>query len=478
MRRKFISLGLLFLGALVMDRLSARADLVDETIAVQMRRRHIPGLSLAIIQDGAIVKAQGYGCTDQKGSRPVTADTLFQAGSVSKPIAALGALHLVEVGKLSLDADVNDVLRTWHVPENDFTKKNKVTLRRLLSHSAGMTVSGFPGYAVGATMPTLVQVLDGVKPANTPAIRVDLLPGSKQRYSGGGYTIVQQLIIDATSQPFPQYMRENILQPLEMHASTYEQPLPADLAPMAATGHLSNRKAVSGRWRIYPEMAAAGLWTTPSDLARFAIALQQSMTGRNNPVISTTMTREMLTPQIEDAGLGVFFEGTGPTQRFGHDGRDEGFDTMLTAYVERGQGAVIMMNANDDSSAVHQIMLAIAKVYGWPGYPPLKVWPPIEDKEPEVTAQIRSIFDQYRAGTFDRTLFTEKFARVIAGQLSDLTQELQALGPLKTIALVRRRNEGNDRLYKYLLTYQNDAIFVNCTRNRDGVISRLEYYPD
>jgi len=165
--------------------LRTSADTVDDYILAQMRMRHIVGLSLAIIQNGKIVKARGYGVIGKNGGAPVTPTTLFQAGSISKSVAALGALHLVEQGKLFLDKDVNTQLTTWKLPENDLTRAQAVTLREILSHSAGLTVHGFPGYAVDAQRPTLVQVLDGEKPANTPAIRVDMLPGSKWRYSGG-----------------------------------------------------------------------------------------------------------------------------------------------------------------------------------------------------------------------------------------------------------------------------------------------------
>jgi CubicO group peptidase (beta-lactamase class C family) len=197
-------------------------DQVDRYIEEQMKRRGIPGLSLAIIQDGKIVKAKGYGFADRDKKTPVTASTLFQAGSISKSVAALGALYLVEQGKLSLDEDVNHRLKTWKVPENSFTREKKVTLRRLLSHTAGLTVHGFPGYAVDRPIPSLVQILDGSKPANTPAIRVDTVPGTHWRYSGGGYTVMQKLMLDVTGTPFPQYLQKSVLGPLGMTESTFK----------------------------------------------------------------------------------------------------------------------------------------------------------------------------------------------------------------------------------------------------------------
>jgi len=299
----------------------------------------------------------------------VTTSTLFQAGSVSKSVAALGALRLVEHNRLSLDADVNTKLQTWKVPENEFTKEKKVTLRGILSHSAGLTVHGFPGYAVGKPVPTLVQVLNGEAPANTSAIRADIIPGSKLRYSGGGYTVMQQMIIDVTGKPFPQFMQEAVLKPLGMTNSTYEQPLSEELAATTASGYYPKGKAVKGRWHIYPEMAAAGLWTTASDLARFAISIQHSLGGGSNSGISQSMTRQMLTSQKDNDGLGVFLSGDGRGLRFSHGGRDEGFDATMTAFAETGQGAVIMINANDDSGSVSRIVEAIAREYHWPDQP-------------------------------------------------------------------------------------------------------------
>jgi CubicO group peptidase (beta-lactamase class C family) len=360
--------GLFIVGALVVG-FSLRADPVDDTVTALMAKRHIPGLSLAIIQNGKIVKAQGYGVIEIGRPDSVTTDTLFQAGSVSKAVSALGALSLVGSNKLSLDVDVNAALKTWHVPENTFTKESKVTLRRLLSHSAGLTGHGFHGYAVDARVPSLVQVLDGEKPANSAPIRVNLAPGSKWRYSGGGYTVLQQLMIDVTEQPFPEFMQKTVFEPLDMHASTYEQPLSVERAKLAATGYVGVEKPVPGRWHIYPEMAAAGLWTTPSDLARFEIALQESLAGRNNAVISQAVIREMLTRQLENYGLGVLLSGQGKTQRFEHSGRNEGFDAIMVAYLETGQGAVIMINANDNSNVMRRVLETIADVYHWPDYP-------------------------------------------------------------------------------------------------------------
>jgi CubicO group peptidase (beta-lactamase class C family) len=331
-----------------------------------MAMRRIPGLSLAIVDGGKIVSSRAYGVTDRGSNRPVTLNTVFQAGSISKSVAAFGALHLVEEGKLALDTDVNATLKSWKLPASTFTATKPVTLRGILSHTAGLTVHGFPGYDADSTMPTLVQVLNGTAPTNTAAIRNDIEPGTRWRYSGGGYTIMQQMVIDVTGKSFPDYMQRAVLGPLGMEQSSYEQPPRGELATLTAAGHYLDGRVVHKRWHVYPEMAAAGLWTTPSDLARFAIGVQQAYAGKSSKVISQSMAKQMLTDQKDNDGLGVFLQGSGQSLWFSHNGRDEGFDASLNAAAETGQAVAIMINANDNSGAVPRIAAFIAKKYHWP----------------------------------------------------------------------------------------------------------------
>ncbi len=337
-------------------------------IADRLRFHQVPGISIAVINGGKIEWAKGYGMQDASGAQPVTPHTRFQAASISKPVAAMAALSLVQQGMLSLDEDVNAKLRSWKVPENDFTRQEKVTLRRLLSHTAGLTVHGFPGYQSGTPLPSLVQILDGAKPANTPAIRTDVAPGSLWRYSGGGYTVMQQLVLDVTRQPFADFMRRTVLQPLGMTDSTYEQPLPPALLDQAASGHDTDGKTIAGRYHTYPELAAAGLWTTPTDLARFAIAVQQAAAGKSS-TLSQSTAKQMLTVQKGSYGLGLSLVRSGHAARFGHGGSNAGFQCQMTAYAETGQGAVVMTNGDQGGRLAQEILRAIATEYAWPDYP-------------------------------------------------------------------------------------------------------------
>jgi CubicO group peptidase (beta-lactamase class C family) len=373
------------------------ADLIDDTIETILARRNIPGMSIAVIDGGRIVKAQGYGVLEFGRADRVTPDTLFQAASISKPVSALGALRLVDEGKLSLDADINSVLTSWRVPENEFTKDQKVTLRRILAHHAGLTVSGFGGYGPGQPVPSLPQILDGLPPANSGAVRVNAVPGTVWRYSGGGYTVLQQAMIDASGRPFADYMQQAVLDPLGMRASRFDQPLSPQRSALAAHGYSWPRHPMQGGSNTYPELAAAGLWTTPSDLARFAIGIQESLAGRSNPVISAERTREMLTRQMHNSSLGFAVHGGGRTQRFEHGGRNGGFDSYLTAYLEQGKGAIVMMNANDrNGRTFKEVLNAVAIQYNWPDYQRLPWFEPMfsfyEDYSTPVHGGIGAVF--------------------------------------------------------------------------------------
>jgi CubicO group peptidase (beta-lactamase class C family) len=330
-----------------------------------MRLYKVPGLSVAVIDNFKIAWAKGYGVTETGSHNPVTVHTLFQAGSISKPVAATGTLSLVQQGKLSLDQNVNGRLKSWQVPDNEFTKDQKVTLRRILSHSAGLTVHGFPGYQVGSPIPTLVQIFNGEPPANTAAIRVEIVPGTKFQYSGGGVTIEQQLLIDVTGKPFPEFMHEAVFEKIGMADSAYEQPLPAVHAAMAATGTHSDGTAVPGKWHVYPEMAAAGLWTNATDLAKFGIEIALSKQGKANHVLSEAMTREMLKPQIDQIGLGFFLGQYKNPEEFGHEGDDDGFQAILIMFADSGKGLAIMANSDNGVTLANHLIRSVAKEYAW-----------------------------------------------------------------------------------------------------------------
>ena len=329
-----------------------------------MHHYKVPGVSIAVIDNEKIDWARGYGVADVATGQSVKVDTRFQAASISKPVSAMAALHFVEEGKLDLDEDVNRGLVGWKVRENEYTRTKKVTLRRILSHSAGLTVHGFAGYTVGERVPPLIDILNGKESTNSEPIVVDFVPGSKMRYSGGGFCLLQQLLIDVTGKSFPALMHETVLSKLGMSDSAFDQPLPASQSVYAATGYDEHGAPVPGRWRVYPEMAPAGLWTTPSDLAIFAIELLKSREGKANRVLSSSMTRQMLTPQIEGMGLGIFTNRS--ASPFSHGGGNDGFRCLLAAFADSGKGVVIMTNSDNATNLIVEIVHSIAAEYGFP----------------------------------------------------------------------------------------------------------------
>ena len=342
-------------------------------LADRMAFHNVPGVSVAVVDGGRILWARGFGVRDASTGEPVTPSTLFQAASISKPVAATGMLRLVEEGLLDLDAPVNTYLESWKVADNAFTATEPVTLRRIVSHNAGLTVHGFPGYAVGEDVPTVPQILDGEKPANTAAVRADTFPGAISRYSGGGITVEQLVMADVAGEPFPALMKRLVLDPLGMTRSTYEQPLSDEWRGEEAAAYRADGTMVEGRWHTYPEMAAAGLWTTPTDLLKWAMGITAARDGAEGAVLSQATATEMLTEQVGSYGLGPGLGGEGRGFHFGHGGANEGFRCRVIYFPETGQGAAIMTNGDRGGSIMEELLLSLAVEYGWPGYGPREI---------------------------------------------------------------------------------------------------------
>jgi len=369
--RRLALSGLFSTIALITHTTALSAQQVEQSllrfVPNRMARYHIPGLSLACIHNGTVEWTQAFGIT-RVGGEPVTPETLFQASSISMPVTALAVLRLAEQGKLNLDVDVRQYLRSWKLPTSRFTEQKKVTLRELLSHTSGATVHGFGGYAAGKRVPTLVQVLNGESPANSAPVTIDFVPGTKFRYAGGNYTIIQQILIDVTGETFPDLMLELVLQPLHMVHSTFQQPLPEKLQPLVAMPYDRDGNAIEGGPHTYPEMAVAGLWTTPSDLALFALAIQDALAGKPGAIVSPSTAHQMLQRVLGFYALGFAVAGDGPNRYFSHPGVNAGFVAFLFAY-ENGDGLVLMTNGQNSKALGLEIIDALAKQYGWSEFP-------------------------------------------------------------------------------------------------------------
>jgi CubicO group peptidase (beta-lactamase class C family) len=344
-----------------------RQGLDGLTLQQVMQRFRVPGVSVAVIKDFQIHWAKGYGVADAVSGRPVRTDTPFQAASISKPVSAMAAMRLVQDGRLGLDDDVNLHLKSWKVPASEFTAAQPITPRALMSHTSGADDGfGFPGYEPAAPRPTVVQILDGVAPSNVGKVAFARPPYAAYKYSGGGVTVMQLLLTDVTGEPFAALLRSRVLEPLEMRDSTFEQPPPDAWTGRLAYAHNGQGAPGSVPWHVYPEQAAAGLWTTPSDLARFAIEVQQAVRSAKGAVLTQASARDMTAP----VGTGPYAVGLGVEKRgegwyFGHGGSNWGFRCALLAHVRKGYGVVVMTNGDAGGPVIAEIEARVAAAYDW-----------------------------------------------------------------------------------------------------------------
>jgi CubicO group peptidase (beta-lactamase class C family) len=344
-----------------------RQGLDPFTLKEVLEKYHVPGLAVAVIRDFEIHWAKGYGVADVTTGAPVENDTLFQAASISKPVAAMAVLRAAEKGMFSLDDDINGILKSWKLPVEGFTQKGPVTPRSLLSHTSGTGDGfGFPGYHPKESLPTTVQILDGAKPSNVGSVRMERPPLTGMKYSGGGVTIMELALVDVVGKPFPQILEEWVLGPSGMNESAYEQPLGPVRDRKAARAHDGDGKAMDAKWHVYPELEAAGLWTTAVDLAKLAIEVQKSLRNESNRVLSRASTREMMEPVgVGDFAVGFQISKLGEGWYFGHGGSNWGFRCDLIAHKLKGYGVAVMTNGDNGSVVVREVRDRVARIYDW-----------------------------------------------------------------------------------------------------------------
>ena len=329
----------------------------------RMNRSDVPGLGMAVVNNGKLEWARGYGVLRAKEEPPVTEHTRFQAGSISQFVTTMAVLRLVQEGKLGLDQPLNEKLSGWKVPENDLTQKKQPTLRHVLSHSAGFNVPAFAFSAKSSF--TLLDVLDGK--ADTPAIQILFTPGSKVDISVGGFLVAQQLLIDAVAKPFPELVQEHVFGPAGMQESTFAHPLSKEWESAAAVGHLAEQQPLAQRWQdCRPMLAAAGLWTTPADLSRLIVALSLGQQSKPDAFLAAAQGKEMLTRQLDDMGLGCVLSGTGKSLSFSAHGANAGYTCYIVGYPATGQGAVLMTNSDTGERLIKELVESLRLEYGWP----------------------------------------------------------------------------------------------------------------
>ncbi len=427
-------------------------EMVKTSLIQSLKNHKIHGASVAVVRDGKLDWSKGYGVTEAGGSDPVGTETLFQSASIGKVVTALAALKLVEEGKISLDENVNNKLLRWKLPENEFTASEKVTLRYLLSHSAGLTDDyGFPGYDPKKEIPTLVQILNGHPMVNVKkSLDVKTTPGKIERYSGGGYLIIQLLIEDLSGVAFADYVQQHIFTPLQMTHSTYDNRPDKSPGRHIAAGHLSNGKPLKKKkYHIYPEKAAAGFWTTAEDLARLIIGIQEASRGVSDAILSQASAKKLLSPQVNNKGLGVNLRGIEAPGAFWHAGQNLGYTALFYGLTDQEAGAVILLNSDGGERLMQEFMTSVALAYDWPV---MKSFETLEDS-PSVQKQMVGTYQGADQGQ-SMTIELEK------GALS-----LRPLGSKKALQLYKIGDnhytfENGQDYYKISFVSENDRTFL------------------
>jgi len=344
------------------------SDSAPFNLLERMKHFNVQGLSIAVIKDYKVDFAKGYGFADTEKKIRVNDKTLFQAASISKSLNSLAILKLFKDRNLDLYADINTYLKSWKFPYDSISKGKKINMANLLSHTAGLNVHGFGGYEAGKPLPSVIQILNGESPANSEAVRSLFVPGTRQEYSGGGTTISQLVLTDITGQKYESYLMEQVLKPLGMLSSTFAQPPLGIKQELLSAGYDGDGKEVKGKYHIYPEQAAAGLWTNPRDLAKYIIETQRAYKGKSAKVIDEQTTKLRLSPYMNKNGaaLGVFVEDYDGTKYFGHGAGNAGFTGGYYGSFEGGNGLVIMVNS-DNGEIVQELINSISSVYGFKG---------------------------------------------------------------------------------------------------------------
>lgn len=328
-----------------------------------------PGVGVAAILDGRLDWSAGYGVRGRQDPRPVDGETVFMAASCSKPVCAMVVLQQVERGLVDLDVDVNVYLKRWQIPQNEFTAGETVTLRRMLSHTAGLSINGWPVVPQGDPLPTAFDILEGRPPSVHSAVVVNKRPGGSHRYSGGGFLLAEMLIEDVTGRRFDELADELIFAPLGMKSSTFTHPLPRHLQINVAGGHHMDGSPIPGGWMISVDKGAGGLMCSATDFARFQIACRDAWLGRPGAILPQSLAREMMTRQGQSSfGLGWDIIGEGANQRFNHGGSNDGYQSETDCYLESGLGGAAFTNAVSGIFLFREILNGLADLYDWPGY--------------------------------------------------------------------------------------------------------------
>ena len=437
------------------------------TLRERMSFHKVPGISVAVIDNGRIDWAMGYGVAEAGSSRAVNTDTLFQAASIGKVVTAATVLALVDRGRLDLDADISTCLRSWRIPDSVYARETKVTLGRLLSHTAGFRKGRSGEFEYDFSLPTLLQLLNGESPSPHPPVTLLAEPGSLWQYSNVGFYIVQQVLEDACAKPFSEIVAEMVLKPLGMTRSFYSQRLTAELESNAAFAHDRDGNLIKGRYHVYPAFGSGtGFWSTPSDLARLALGLHKAFSGRPNPLFSRKLAIRMSLPVLGQYGLGLFSQPGDQRSAF-HPGDTTGYHNLMRIHLSRGCGFVVMTNGDNGTRLYDELQRAIAGEYaGQAGRMAVKQPIALSIKA------LQALEGQYGDGLFPPLNVVVLSGRLVSDHFTSPGAELQAENRLKFFSTVQGVG------YEFALDNLGKATQVIVTYLGSGYVCRRMGAPE
>lgn len=345
------------------------------TLAERMAAWQVPGVTVAVMKGGKLDWARGWGVRELGTCAPVTPDTMFQAASISKPVFAVAVMKLAEARVLDIDADIAKSLKSWQLPAAPAVSDAPITLRQLLSHTAGLTIHGFPGYERNEAVPTLIGTLNGEPIPRSFAAQAggashadgvvrELAPGTQWKYSGGGYVLAQQVVEDVTGEPLEATAQRLVLGPLGMNRSSFAQPPAVSTLADASSGH-ANARLIAGGFNLYPQQGAAGLWTTPTDLTRLFGDVRRATRGELGAMLNPASAAALTTPGLGDWAVGFGVRGQGADRTIHHGGANAGFRNFASMFLDSGDGVIVMTNSDSGGALADEIIRAVANDYGW-----------------------------------------------------------------------------------------------------------------
>ncbi len=447
------------LGVVFQDSSDIRYNIIE-----RMQFYKVPLVSMAIVDDGKILWSKAYGKRKVASVSTADVNTIYQTASISKSINALAVLKLVQEGKISLQKDIREYLKTWELPNNKFSTSRKITLANLLSHTSGLGTVGFFGYKITDTIPSLNQILSGIKPANSDPVQSINFPGAEYFYSGGGTTLIRKILEDRFKTNYASLIQTNVLTPLNMKRSTYNQPL-QKAENNFASGYVGDGQVIQGGYHVFPELAPDGLWSNANDIAKFILSIQKSLKGENALLQKHTVL-QMFSKVLPTSNytLGFVVEDKGDEKYFSHRGANYGYRSVFYGSMKTGKGIVVLTNSENGEMLINEVVNSVAIAYDWKGF----YNPPVKKLVNTYPALIKDVLGKYSNGEANFTITNNNGKLEMIG---NSTESLHFVGNHRFFLLsspnieVVFSSSDEEKIYDVLELRENGNVLIKALRN-------------